>query len=258
MSQDKKDEPTPPELPDKTETDPEIESGETEPAISLEPMGTTITLQDTIDAILKSPGQLMFELREGRTGIVARHLTIISVVAMLVFGFVLGLFSGGEQLWAAPLKLLAGMTISVLITLPSLYVFSCLSGVDMTPQKAGGMLLGGVALLSLVLLAMCPVSWIFTQSTNSVGAMGFFTLIFWVVAISFGLSRIYQFAKVSGLLRQQYLLVWVTIFIVVTLQMSTSLRPLIGPAEGTFLPTEKRFFLEHWATVLGGGEPTRR
>ncbi len=254
MSQDKKDDPTPPELPDKTEID---SNGANEPTIKLEPMGEIITLQDTIDAILKSPGQLMFELREGRSKIVAKHLTIISVVAMLVFGFVLGLFSGGEQLWAAPLKLLAGMTISVLITLPSLYVFSCLSGIDMTPQKAGGMLLAGVALLSLVLLAMCPVSWIFTQSTNSVGAMGFFTLFFWIVAISFGISRIYQFAKVSGLIRQQYMLVWVTIFIVVTLQMSTSLRPLIGPAEGTFLPTEKRFFLEHWAMVLGGDTSTR-
>ncbi|MEC5126699.1 hypothetical protein VSU19_08065 [Verrucomicrobiales bacterium BCK34] len=251
MDQDKKDQPAPPELPEKTKVDAEVETEETEPAIKLEPMGNAITLQDTIDAILKSPGQLIFELREGRSNTVAKHLTIISVVAMLVFGFVLGLFSGGEQLWAAPLKLLAGMTISVLITLPSLYVFSCLSGIDMTPQKAGGMLLAGVALLSLVLLAMCPVSWIFTQSTNSVGAMGFFTLLFWVVAISFGLSRIYLFAKISGLIRQQYLLVWVTIFIVVTLQMSTSLRPLIGPAEGTFLPTEKRFFLEHWAMVLG-------
>ncbi|MDF1741918.1 MAG: hypothetical protein P1U86_22345 [Verrucomicrobiales bacterium] len=251
MDQDKKDQPTPPELPDKTEANAEVETGKTEPTVTLEPMGKTITLQDTIDAILKSPGQLIFELREGRSNIVAKHLTIISVVAMLVFGFVLGLFSGGEQLWAAPLKLLAGMTISVLITLPSLYVFSCLSGIEMTPQKAGGMLLAGVALLSLVLLAMCPVSWIFTQSTNSVGAMGFFTLLFWIVAISFGLSRIYLFAKISGLIRQQYLLVWVTIFIVVTLQMSTSLRPLIGPAEGTFLPTEKRFFLEHWAMVLG-------
>lgn len=252
MSKDKKDQPTPPELPEKTDIDPGGGGGEIEPTIVLEPMAKNLTLHDTIDAILKSPGQLIFELREGRSKIVARHLAIISVVAMLVFGFVLGLFSGGEQLWAAPLKLLAGMTISVLITLPSLYVFSCLSGIDMTPQKAGGMLLAGVALLSLVLLAMCPVSWIFTQSTNSVGAMGFFTLLFWVVAISFGISRIYQFAKVSGLIRQQYMLVWVTIFIVVTLQMSTSLRPLIGPAEETFLPTEKRFFLEHWAMVLGG------
>lgn len=36
------------------------------------------------------------------------------------------------------------------------------------------------------------------------------------------------------------------IFTVVTLQMATSLRPLIGTAE-TFLPQEKRFFLQHWA-----------
>ena len=47
-----------------------------------------------------------------------------------------------------------------------------------------------------------------------------------------------------------YLLVWTGIFFLVTLQMSTSLRPLIGTAD-TLLPTKKKFFLEHWFDELG-------
>jgi hypothetical protein len=39
--------------------------------------------------------------------------------------------------------------------------------------------------------------------------------------------------------------------VTVTLQMSTSLRPIIGPAEETLLPQEKRFFLGHWVEVMG-------
>ena len=39
--------------------------------------------------------------------------------------------------------------------------------------------------------------------------------------------------------------VWLTVFVVVVLQMSTALRPIIGPAD-SFLPDEKRFFIGHW------------
>jgi hypothetical protein len=39
------------------------------------------------------------------------------------------------------------------------------------------------------------------------------------------------------------------IFLLVMLQMTTTLRPIVGTAE-TFLPTEKKFFLNHWAQSL--------
>ncbi len=35
------------------------------------------------------------------------------------------------------------------------------------------------------------------------------------------------------------------IFVLVVLQMTTALRPIVGQAEA-FLPQEKRFFLSHW------------
>jgi hypothetical protein len=35
----------------------------------------------------------------------------------------------------------------------------------------------------------------------------------------------------------------------VALQMSTALRPLLGRAD-TFLPTEKQFFLTHWGDCM--------
>ena len=39
--------------------------------------------------------------------------------------------------------------------------------------------------------------------------------------------------------------IWIGIFLLVTLQMSTSLRPLIGRSDSLFT-SEKLFFLEHW------------
>jgi hypothetical protein len=43
------------------------------------------------------------------------------------------------------------------------------------------------------------------------------------------------------------------IFVVVCLQMTTALRPILGTSD-TFLPTEKRFFLAHWFDTMEKGD----
>jgi len=49
--------------------------------------------------------------------------------------------------------------------------------------------------------------------------------------------------------------IWIVIFLMVTLQMSTTLRPIIGRSD-QLLTTEKRFFLEHWTLQMFGEDTT--
>ena len=42
---------------------------------------------------------------------------------------------------------------------------------------------------------------------------------------------------------------WIVIFVLVVLQMTTALRPIVDTAE-TFLPDKKKFFLTHWTDSL--------
>ena len=65
----------------------------------------------------------------------------------------------------------------------------------------------------------------------------------------FGLGFLKKVLRLENVLRLGPYHVWAGLFIVVTLQMSTALRPILGSAE-PFLPTEKRFFLEHWGETL--------
>ena len=39
------------------------------------------------------------------------------------------------------------------------------------------------------------------------------------------------------------------LFVLVVLQMTTALRPIVGTAD-TFLPKEKKFFLNHWGECV--------
>lgn len=241
------------ESTDKPVTPPALPASDKAPTpdkMSQEPLGKKTSFGNVVDALLKTPGRLFYEMQEGDAKNIVIHLALIAVGSLALFGFILGLFSGGTQLWAVPLKISIGGLFAGVITLPSLYVFSCLNGMEMTLRKAAAMLLAGLALIGLILTGLCPVAWVFSQSTESTGFMGFLALAFWMISICFGIALVFKSAKGSGVTNRGYITVWAAIFIVVTLQLSTSLRPLVGPADSSLLPEEKRFFLEHWMKSL--------
>ncbi|MGY8643439.1 MAG: hypothetical protein ACKVJU_20380 [Verrucomicrobiales bacterium] len=231
--------PSPPPIPEKRLTKTE------ELQAQFVAMDKPATLPNTIDALLKKPASVLHDLQNGNFGKVSANLLITALICLGVFGFILGLFSGEKQLWSAPAKVVLGVGISGLITLPSLYIFSCLNGLDVSFKSVAGVLASSLTLVSLLLIGLAPVSWIFTQSTDSKVIVGFLTLVFWTIALGFGLSLIFKAARIMGVKNRAHLAIWALIFTVVTLQMSTSLRPIIGKAD-TFLPTEKKFFLTHW------------
>ena len=206
------------------------------------------TFGSVIDHLLKRPGRLMHGFMNDAKGVVWM-LLVCALFALAVFGFLLGTFSGGVQLWAAPLKVTAGMVVASLICLPSLYIFSALSGVNSRLSYMVSTLCAALALCGLLLLGFAPVLWVFAQSTESVPFVGFLALGFWLVSLGFGLRMLQAAAELHGIQSPGYIKLWMTIFVVVIMQMSTSLRPIIGKAD-TLLPTEKRFFVEHWFAEL--------
>lgn len=202
--------------------------------------------------MLRRPGQLLQALADGSTA-VALRLGLLLVLGLALFGFLLGTFSGGTQLWAAPAKIVLGAGASLLICLPSFYIFMCLGGASVRLKEACALLVTGLTLASLLLMALAPVVWLFTQATSSPGFMGLLALGFWLVAVGFGLRLILRGARLSGASSPGLLATWALIFLMVTLQMSTSLRPILGTSD-RWLPGERRFFLEHWAHCLGRSE----
>jgi hypothetical protein len=206
----------------------------------------------TVESILRQPRRLFYQLhQEGQAGLIAR-LFIIAVISALIYGVVIGTFSRGDQLyqfWTAPVKTALGLLISGLICLPSLYIFSCLSGSHARLVEVFGLLAGLLALTTILLIGFAPVAWVFSESTKSVPAIGALHLLFWAFATYFGLRFLQKgFAHLSAC-PGAGLRVWVLIFLLVALQMTTALRPIVGTS-ATFLPVEKKFFVNHWIESL--------
>ena len=199
----------------------------------------------------------MFQLRQPGSGPLIGGMLLVAVVCSLVYGVVVGTFSMGPQLWAAPVKIAAGLMISALICLPSLYIFTCLSGSQARLAEMCGLLAGLLMLMSILLIGFAPVAWLFSQSTQSVAWMGTLHLLFWLVSTFFGLRFLQAGFSHSQARSQAGLYTWIIIFVLVALQMTTALRPIVGTAD-TFLPTEKKFFVAHWGDCLKAAPPTER
>src|SRR5258708_39070348 len=106
--------------------------------------------------MLRQPRRIMFQLRQPGAGRLSLMMLAVTVLCSLLYGLVTGSFSLGDQLWSAPVKIVCGLLISGLICLPSLLLFTCLSGSQ--ARLAGGFCLvaAGLLLPHLVALGFSP------------------------------------------------------------------------------------------------------
>ena len=204
-----------------------------------------------IDAILRQPRRVMYQLRQPGSVRLIVVMLIVAGLCSVVYGTVVGTFSMGTQLWAAPAKIAGGLLLSAMICLPSLYVFSCLSGSQARLTEICGLVSGLLMLMTILLIGFAPVAWLFSQSTQSVLWMGFLHLAFWFVSVFFGLRFLEAGFAHSQPRSSAGLNTWIVIFVLVIMQMTTALRPIVGTSS-TFLPAEKKFFLSYWGELLIG------
>ena len=68
-----------------------------------------------------------------------------------------------------------------------------------------------------------------------------------MICACFGLSLVFRSGHALGMANAGHFAVWGLIFLLVTLQMTTTLRPIIGSEEELFNFKEKKFFLTYWS-----------
>lgn len=224
--------------------------------IFLEPMSEPKSLTSILEALLKHPGRIIHELHHNSRTAIGFWLLLLALVGMAAYGAVVGTFSGGAQMWVAPAKIGIGTLLSILICLPSLYVFVCLSGIDARFRTVAGVFFAAVSLAALLLIGFAPVAWIFSEATDSVAFMSALHLGLWTIGIIFGLRLIQAMGRLLSGSARNHLKLWGFIFIVVCLQMMTTLRPIVGRSD-QFLAHEKKFFLAHWYETMSGSAPAK-
>jgi len=212
------------------------------------PVAGPLTATGMAECILKRPGAVAFELTEGRAGRSAGLLALLTLGCLAIYGLLVGMFSGGHQLWAASMKVALGAMAGAMICAPSLHVMACISGSSVSAGQTARLILQSLALAAVLLVAFAPVAWLFTESTESIGFMSVLHLLLWGTVAVIGIRLLGATLHRAGGRKVAFLGVWGVTFFVVTLQMCTTLRPLVGPYDGLFHPGRKSF-IEHWGNV---------
>jgi hypothetical protein len=95
------------------------------------------------------------------------ELLAIAVVSFFLYGFVLGIQHSIWQGLASAVKLPLLFLLTIIITLPTLFIFGSLIGTGRTFMQTIVILLAGTTIIALVLVALSPVTLLFGMTTSS-------------------------------------------------------------------------------------------
>jgi hypothetical protein len=197
------------------------------------------TVLTTMNTILKRPDAIG---REVITRAHAGHLLIGSVACYLAYAFAAGFFQGGDAVALAMMKIPIIILASVLLCLPSLYVFTALAGADFTRDTFVTAVAAFCAIAGLILLGLLPVTWLFSITTMSLNFVVWMHAFVWIVALAFARRLLLQIAGPA----RGAIGLWLVLLFVVSLQMTTYLRPVLWRSSGApIVELEKKSFFSH-------------
>ncbi len=208
-----------------------------------------------LDEVLRRPWAVIGRADSGG-GSSLPYLIGGALVCFALYGAASGFFQGGTQVWVAALKAPLIILASLLLCAPSFYVFSSLAGVEVSPRWLVATFGGLGAMLGLLLVALMPITWLFSVSSASLAFITVMQVCVWIVAVHFGFRFLGVAFENRGATRPS--IAWVLLFLLVSLQVASQMRPVLWRDEGEdlFAP-RKMFFLQHFFEVAAGedGKP---
>ena len=176
-----------------------------------------------------------------------------AILCYVLYGVASGFFQGGWSIGLAVMKIPLIILGSLALCVPSLYVFTALSGLEFTPRSFASALAGFCGVAGLLLLALMPVIWLFSVSTISMMFVVWLHVIVWLITLVFARRYLVRGAQAA----RGAITLWMVLLFFVSLQMTTYVRPVLWRAENEPLfATEKKSFFGHLGEVADW-KPTR-
>ncbi|MHC4862421.1 MAG: hypothetical protein ACYTDY_20300 [Planctomycetota bacterium] len=142
-------------------------------------------LAGDIDTLLRGQFTRREDLRGGRIDVPVRTLFVMGVLLGAIYGVFMGLYAalrgtgpGFLQLLTTMLKVPLLFLLTLVVTFPSLYVFSALANSRLRSVDTFRLLLVGVSVNLALLASLGPVTGFFTLSTTSYPFMIFLNVLF--------------------------------------------------------------------------------
>jgi len=179
-------------------------------------------------------------------------LVLLAAGGAALFGFGMGCFVDWKVALLDAGKSAGIVLFSYLICLPTLYVFSSLSGCRTSFARLALVGLVPLAGLGCILAALAPVLWLFAVSTESLGFFVHLAFVMVFVGVCLAVRVLGSIRKAGVVVHQQGVSAWFAVFLVVALQAITLVRPMLSPIGAERSPSGKCFFLSHFGKCALG------
>ena len=179
-------------------------------------------------------------------------LLISSFCFIALYGAIIGAFHSPLQVLSSAIKLPALYLITLLVCLPTLYIFNVLFGSKQSIAQHFTFLLTAVSVIALLLCGFAPVTLFFLITVNDYYFFLLLNVAIFALTGILGVSFLYQIMRpianddtAQGVkVRTNILRFWLVLYGLVGSQLGWTLRPFFGSAGQfeLFRPREGNFF----------------
>lgn len=215
----------------------------------------------TVISLLRDRQEFLEEIHQGvklKSKIFA--LMISSFCFFALYGAIIGAFHSPLQVVSSAVKLPALYLITLVVCLPTLYIFNVLFGSKQSIAQHLTFLLTAVSIISVLLCGFAPVTLFFLITVNNYHFFLLLNVAIFALTGILGVSFLYQIMKPiadddteQGIkVRTNILRFWLVLYGFVGSQLGWTLRPFFGtPGEfELFRPREGSFFVGVWNTLI--------
>lgn len=165
-----------------------------------------------------------------------QHLLLVIATYGAFYGLVMGLFGSwngriGMQLLYASLKVPLLLLSVFAVSLPSFFVLNALAGLRRDFGDVVRLLLASQAVLAINLASLAPITFLWYCSSSDYGSAVVFNAMMFAIASCGGqimLHRNYRVLISRNRRHRLMLVVWLTLYAFVGIQMAWLLRPFVG------------------------------
>jgi hypothetical protein len=211
-----------------------------------------------IEWLLKYRSHLFEDILAGRR--LGRYIAdafLVTVVGTMFYGFVAGISVGGWQILYDPVKLPWVLVFTLLLCLPTLYVFGAYLGSRLGFLQVCALAFSGNAVAATILIGFAPITWFFMFTAP--GSHDFAVIVNVVVFAIAGFFSVQFLMRGARSLHQapgerraieRVMSWWIALYAVVGAQMAWLLRPYFTPTDVFIRPRAANFFVAVVRTLV--------
>ncbi len=196
-----------------------------------------------VETILRNRQQFFDQIREG-IGLPekTRAMLVSSIAFLAVYGAVLGSTHSLWQALSSAAKLPILFLATMMICIPTLYVFSLLFGSNQRLNQCVALVLSAITVTAVLLLSFASITFFFLLTTSGYQFFKLLNVLFFTIAGIIGMLSLKQGMQVVSAgdkeagrkKRNLVLYLWIVLYAFVGSQMAWTLRPFVGYPNAKF------------------------